>query len=202
MRGDDHRTMDGTSKRIPIDARLSAPITSDDHVQGPIDAAVTLVQYGDYECPYTRMSRHSVHQLQREYPDRLRFVFRHFPLEAIHPHARAAAMAAEAAGAQTDFWTMHEYLFEHQKALTESDLRKYALELDLDAARFEHDGRSAKVRERVDRDMASGEASGVEGTPTFYVNGIRHDGSYDVDSLRLAIIGHLGRGSEHRHERT
>jgi protein-disulfide isomerase len=82
-----------------MEARLSAPITSDDHIQGPIDATVTLVQYGDYECPYTRMSRHSVHQLQRQYPDTLRFVFRHFPLEAIHPHARAAAMAAEAAGA-------------------------------------------------------------------------------------------------------
>src|SRR5260370_12937928 len=105
-----------SQQRIPIDTRLSASITSDDHVQGPIDAAVTLVQYGDYACPYTRMSRHSVHQLQREYPDRLRFVFRHFPLEAIHPHARSTATAAEAAGAQTDFGRMHEYLFEHQKA--------------------------------------------------------------------------------------
>ncbi len=119
MSGDDQDRMTGATsqQRIPIHARLSASITSDDHVQGPIDAAVTLVQYGDYECPYTRMSRHSVHQLQREYPDRLRFVFRHFPLEAVHPHARSAATAAEAAGAQTDFWRMHEYLFEHQKAL-------------------------------------------------------------------------------------
>lgn len=195
--------MRGTSsKRIPTGARLAAPITSDDHVQGPIDASITLVQYGDDECPYTRISRHSVHQLQREYLDSLRFVFRHFPLEEIHPHARAAAMAAEAAGVQTDFWRMHEYLFEHQKALTESDLRKYALELDLDAARFEHDRRSSKVRERVDRDLASGEASGVEGTPTFFINGIRHDGSYDVDSLRSDIIGYLRTGSEHAHETT
>jgi len=184
-----------SQQRIPIDTRLSASITSDDHVQGPIDAAVTLVQYGDYQCPYTRMSRHSVHQLQREYPDSLRFVFRHFPLEAIHPRARAAAMAAEAAGAQTDFWTMHEYLFEHQKALAESDLRRYALELRLDGERFEHDRRSSRVRERVERDLASGEASGVQGTPTFYVNGIRHDGSYDVDSLRSAVVGHLRSGS-------
>src|SRR6266849_6373798 len=172
-----------SQQRIPIHARLSASITSDDHVQGPIDAAVTLVQYGDYECPYTRMSRHSVHQLQREYPDGLRFVFRHFPLEAIHPHARSAATAAEAAGAQTDFWRMHEYLFEHQKALAESDLHRYALELRLDGERFEHDRRSSRVRERVERDLASGEAGGFLGTPTFYVNGIRHDGSYDVDSL-------------------
>ena len=197
MSGDDQDRMTGaTSKqRIPIDARLSASITADDHVQGPVDATVTLVQYGDYECPYTRMSRHSVHQLQREYPDRLRFVFRHFPLEAIHPHARSAATAAEAAGAQTDFWRMHEYLFEHQKALAESDLRRYALELGLDANRFEHDKRSSKVWERVERDLASGEASGVQGTPTFYVNGIRHDGSYDVDSLRSAVVGHLRSGS-------
>ena len=104
-------------------------------------------------------------------------------------------MAAEAAGAQTDFWTMHEYLFEHQKALAESDLRRYALELRLDAARFEHDRRSSRVRQRVERDLASGEASGVQGTPTFYVNGIRYDGSYDVDSLRSAVVGRLRSGS-------
>lgn len=191
----DRATGETSQQRIPIDARLSAPITSDDHAQGPIDAAVTLVQYDDYECPYTRMSRHSVHQLQREYPETLRFVFRHFQLEEIHPHARAAAMAAEAAGAQTDCWTMHEYLFEHQKALADADLHGYALELRLDADRFEHDRRSSQVRERVDRDLASGEASGVQGTPTFYVNGIRHDGSYDVDSLRSAVVGHLRSGS-------
>ena len=197
VRGNDQDRMTGATsqQRIPTDTRLSASITSDDHVQGPIDAAVTLVQYGDYECPYTRMSRQSVHQLQREYPDRLRFVFRHFPLEAIHPHARSAATAAEAAGAQTDFWRMHEYLFEHQKALAESDLHRYALELRLDGERLEHDRRSSRVRERVERDLASGEASGVQGTPTFYVNGIRHDGSYDVDSLRSAVVGHLRSGS-------
>ena len=200
VRGNDQDRMTGATsqQRIPIDTRLSASITSDDHVQGPIDAAVTLVQYGDYECPYTRMSRHSVHQLQREYPDRLRFVFRHFPLGAIHPHVRSAATAAEAAGAQTDFWRMHEYLFEHQKALAESDLHRYALELRLDGERFEHDRRSSRVRERVERDLASGEAGGVQGTPTFYVNGIRHDGSYDVDSLRSAVVGHLRSGSEHQ----
>ncbi len=198
--GDDQDRMTGATsqQRIPIDARLSASITSDDHVQGPIDAAVTLVQYGDYECPYTRMSRHSVHQLQREYPDGLRFVFRHFPLEAIHPHARSAATAAEAAGAQTDFWRMHEYLFEHQKALAESDLHRYALELRLDGERFEHDRRSSRVRERVERDLASGEAGGVLGTPTFYVNGTRYDRAYDLESLRSAIVGHLRSGSEHQ----
>src|SRR6476659_4248256 len=98
-------------------SKLASPITDEDHVHGQANAAIRLVQYGDYECPYTRLSLHSVHQLRREFPDSLRFVFRHFPLEGIHPHARAAASAAEAAAAQTDFWTMHEYLFEHQQAL-------------------------------------------------------------------------------------
>src|ERR1051326_6400817 len=111
---------------------LATPITDEDHTQGLANAPVTLVQYGDYECPYTRLSRHSVHQLQREFSDRLRFVFRHFPLEEIHPHARAAAAAAEAATRQTDFWTMHEYLFEHQKALEDVDLQAYAATLGLD----------------------------------------------------------------------
>ena len=176
--------------------RLTDPVTSDDHVQGEPDAAVTLVQDGDYECPYTRMSRHAVHQLQREFPDSLRFVFRHFPLEEIHPHARSAAMAAEAAGAQTDFWTMHEYLFEHQNQLEEQDLQTYAVELQLDADRFERDRRSPEIARRVDRDLNSGERSGVEGTPTFYVNGIRHDGGYELDSLRPAIVASMHKASK------
>src|SRR5438105_12419476 len=112
-----------------IAARLATPVTADDHVQGPAEAEVTLLQYGDYECPYTRLSRHSIHALQREFPDTLRFVYRHFPLIEIHPHARAAALAAEAAGAQVDFWSMHEFLFEHQQALEEADLQRYALDL-------------------------------------------------------------------------
>jgi protein-disulfide isomerase len=168
-------------------ARLAEPVTLQDHVQGSPDAEVTLVQYGDYECPYTRMSRHSIHALQRELPDRLRFVFRHFPLEQIHPHARAAATAAEAAGAQGQFWVMHEHLFEHQKALEKADLHQYAIDLGLQPEQFEHDRTSPEVARRIERDLASGERSGVEGTPTFYVNGVRHDGPFDVDSLRSAI---------------
>jgi protein-disulfide isomerase len=175
--------------------KLAASITPEDHAQGPADAAVTLVQYGDYECPYTRMSRHSVQALQAEYADRLRFVFRHFPLEEIHPHARAAATAAESAAAQDQFWQMHEYLFAHQKALEEADLHQYAIELGLDLVRFARERTSPEVAARIDRDLASGERSGVEGTPTFYVNGVRHDGGYDVDSLRSAIKAHLSRAS-------
>jgi len=171
--------------------RLADPVTSDDHVQGTPGAAVTLVQYGDYQCPYTRSSRSVVHQLQREFPDTLRFVFRHFPLEEIHPRARAAAMAAEAAGAQTDFWTMHELLFEHQNHLEELDLQKYVTELGLDADRFNRDRGSQDIAGRIDRNLDSGERSGVAGTPTFYVNGIRHDGGYDLDSLRSAIVASM-----------
>ncbi len=168
-------------------AHLATPVTDEDHAQGPPDAAVTLLQYGDYECPYTRMSRHSINALQREFSDTLRFVFRHFPLAEIHPHARAAAFAAEAAGRQADFWAMHEYLFEHQHALEDADLHQYALDLGLEPVRFDRDRTSPEVARRIDRDRASGERSGVIGTPTFYVNGVRHDGSFDVDSLRAAV---------------
>src|SRR6266571_4568723 len=127
--------------------RLADSVVSDDHVQGTSGAAVTLVQYGDYECPYTRLSRYAVRQLQREYPDTLRFVFRHFPLEQIHPHARAAALAAEASGAQTDFWIMHEYLFEHQNHLEELDLQKYAT--DWGWTLIDLSGTVARLRSRV-----------------------------------------------------
>jgi protein-disulfide isomerase len=167
------------------------PVSSEDHVQGPLDAELALLQYGDYQCPYTRLSRHAIHALQREYGDGLRFVFRHFPLEDIHPRARAAATAAESAAAQADFWVMHEYLFEHQQALEERDLHQYAIDLGLEPEPFERDRTSGQVATRIDRDLASGERSGVEGTPTFYVNGVRHDGPVDVDSLRSAIMAQL-----------
>jgi protein-disulfide isomerase len=168
-------------------AKLATAISAEDHAQGAADAAITLVQYGDYECPYTRLSRHSVHQLQREFSDSLRFVFRHFPLEEIHPHARAASVAAEAAARQADFWTMHDYLFEHQQALEDADLKRYAVDLGLDSDRFARDRTSPDVESRIERDLASGERSGVPGTPTFYVTGIRHDGGYDLESQRSAL---------------
>jgi protein-disulfide isomerase len=168
---------------------LTAPITAEDHVQGSSTADIMLVQYGDYECPYTRMSQHSVHALQQEFGERLRFVFRHFPLEDIHPHARAASTAAEAAAAQGQFWAMHEYLFAHQKALEVGDLRQYASDLGLDVERFERERSTPEAATRIDRDLASGDASGVEGTPTFFINGVRHDGPYEVESLRAAISG-------------
>ncbi len=169
--------------------RRAEPVTLEDHVQGRFDAEITLVQYGDYECPYTRLSRLSVHALQREYsqPERLRFAFRHFPLEEIHPHARLAAAAAEAAAAQGEFWRMHEVLFAHQKALEPADLLEYAMRLGLDRDRFERDRVARATASRIDRDLSSGERSGVDGTPTFFINSVRHDGPYTVESLRAAI---------------
>ena len=186
-----HRGGSRVRVRPVSSAKLATAISAEDHAQGPAGAAITLVQYGDYECPYTRLSRHSVHQLQRELSDSLRFVFRHFPLEEIHARARAASAAAEAAAQQTDFWTMHEYLFEHQNALADADLKRYAVELGLDSDRFARDRTSPEVESRIDRDLASGERSGVPGTPTFFVNGIRHDGGYDLESLRSAILAHV-----------
>jgi protein-disulfide isomerase len=166
---------------------LAEPVSLEDHLKGRFDAEITLVQYGDYECPYTRMSRLSVHALQRELGDRLRFVFRHFPLEDIHPHARAASEAAEAAAAQGEFWRMHEFLFAHQKALEPLDLQGYAAELGLDRDRFDRDRVASETAARIERDLASGDRSGVEGTPTFFINSMRHNGSYSVESLRAAI---------------
>jgi protein-disulfide isomerase len=169
--------------------RLAVPIGPEDHVQGPGSAPITLVQYGDYECPYTRMSRHSVRALEQELGDTLRFVFRHFPLADIHPHARAAALAAEAAATQSEpsFWAMHEQLFGHQEALEDADLRRYAADLSLDVARFDRDRKSSATASHIDRDVTGGERSGVEGTPTFFINGVRHDGPYDTPTLRAAI---------------
>jgi protein-disulfide isomerase len=168
-------------------SQLTQPVDERDHVQGAPGAPIMLVQYGDYECPYTRLSRPSVHALQAEFGERLRFVFRNFPLEAIHPYARAAAAAAEAAAAQGRFWAMHEHQFGHQHALADPDLRRYAAQLGLDLDRFDRDRRSPAVAERIERDLASGERSGVRGTPTFFVNGARHDGPFDLDSLRRAV---------------
>jgi protein-disulfide isomerase len=166
---------------------LAEPISLEDHIQGRFDAQITLVQYGDYECPYTRLSRLGVHALQCEYAERLRFVFRHFPLVDIHPHSRLAAAAAEAAAAQGEFWRMHELLFGHQKALEAADLQRYAAELGLDRDRFERDRATRETAARINRDLASGEHSGVEGPPTFFVNSLRHDGPSTVESLRADI---------------
>jgi protein-disulfide isomerase len=167
-------------------AELTLPVSDErDHIQGPADAPVTLLEYGDYECPYCGAAYPIVKQAQLG--DRLRFVFRNFPISTSHPHAEQAAEAAEAAAAQGRFWEMHDHLYEHQRKLEAGDLHTYAEELGLDVERFDRELAQHDHAARVRDDFMSGVRSGVNGTPTFYVNGNRHDGPYDLDNLVAAL---------------
>jgi protein-disulfide isomerase len=158
-----------------------------DHARG-MDGGHLIVEYGDYECPYSRRAYRAIGQVERRLAGRVRFAFRHFPLTEIHPHALAASAAAEAAAVQDRFWEMHDLLFHRQKALAEDDLRRYAGELGLDIGRFDSDRTSPGVLARIERDVDSGTASGeVRGTPTLFIDGAVHLGSYDVDSLMEAL---------------
>jgi protein-disulfide isomerase len=168
-------------------SRLRPPVGPDDHALGSADAPVTLVEYGDYECPHCGAAhpivKRALHRLGRD----VRFVFRNFPLGEMHPHAVVAAEAAEAAGLQDEFWRMHDHLFEHQDALEPEDLVGYAKRLGLDSARFARDLERDEIEARVRSDFESGVRSGVNGTPTFFINGSRFDESWDEDSLVAAV---------------
>jgi protein-disulfide isomerase len=166
---------------------LTLPVGPRDHRWGPDDAPVTLVEYGDYECPHCGKAYPIVKDIKLRLGDQLRFVYRHFPLIQVHPHAEHAAEAAEAAASQGKFWEMHDYLFEHQQALDDAHLIQYAAALGLDTRRFERELREHAHMKRVREDMLSGVESGVEGTPTFFINDIRYDGSYDRETLLAAI---------------
>src|SRR2546421_1382433 len=168
-------------------ASLTLPVSQRDHQQGPEDAPVTLVEYGDYECPYCGEAYPIAKEIQRRLGDRLRFVFRNFPLTQSHPHAEHAAEAAEAAAVQGKFWQMHDYLFEHQRALDDAHLVHYAAALNLDKVRFAREMTERVHTNRVREDFLSGVRSGVNGTPTFFINGVRHDDSYALESLLAAI---------------
>jgi protein-disulfide isomerase len=158
-----------------------------DHVRGPRDASVIL-EYGDYECPYSRRAFREIERVEDELDGRVRFAFRHFPLTDIHPHALAASAAAEAAARQGRFWEMHSLLFHRQKALEVDDLRRYAVELGLDPDRFDRDMAGDDVIARIRRDVDSGLATGqVQGTPTLFVDGVLHRGSYEAASL-IAVL--------------
>ena len=162
---------------------LQAIDSSVDHARGP-EAAPLLVEYGDYECPYSRQAFREIERVERRLEKGLRFVFRHFPLTEIHPHALAAAAAAEAASGQERFWEMHELLFHRQNALEDEDLLRYARDLALDAERFDTDRASEAVFARIRRDIESGLDSGeVRGTPTLFVNGSVYRGPYDAATL-------------------
>jgi protein-disulfide isomerase len=166
---------------------LSPPVGERDHVIGPRNAPITLVEYGDYECPYCGAAHPVVAEVRRRLGNGLRFAFRHFPLTRVHPHAEHAAEAAEAAGVQGKFWQMHEMLFEHQDALEDEDLLLYAASLGLDLDRFAHELEVGLHAARVREDFLSGVRSGVNGTPTFFINGRRHEGPSDVQTLLAAI---------------
>lgn len=167
--------------------RLVVPVSERDHRQGPDTAAVTLVQYGDYECPYTRRSTWVVQAIQQELGEQLRFVYRNFPLTEIHPHALHAALAAEAAAVQGKFWEMHDYLFHHQHTLEDAALAEFAGAVGLDVQQYTRDMAERRALARIEEDVESGERSGVQGTPTFFINGVMYRGSWEQDALLPAL---------------
>jgi len=174
--------MDITNKTPVVE-----PLDDVDHVRGEPGSPVIL-EYGDYECPYSRQAFRSIERVEKELAGRVRFAFRHFPLTQIHPHALAASAAAEAAARQGRFWEMHELLFHRQKALEDGDLRTYAGEMGLDLGRFEQDRTGDGVAARIARDVASGHATGVvRGTPTLFIDGVLHSRGYDTATLLEAL---------------
>jgi protein-disulfide isomerase len=167
--------------------RLALAVGARDHVQGSPKATVTLLEYGDYECPYCGEAYPIVKAIQKKLGERLRFVFRNFPLANMHPHATLAAEAAEAVGALGKFWEMHDTLYENQQALEQSDLVRYASRLGLEARTVAADLDRHTFAGRVQEDFSSGVRSGVNGTPTFYIDGVRHNGSYELEELLSAL---------------
>jgi protein-disulfide isomerase len=172
--------------------RLADPVGPADHLRGPLDASVTLVEYGDFECPHCKNAAGAVKMLVARFEGQVRLVFRNYPLEEIHPHALDAALAAECAAAQGRFWQMHDLLFDHQPRFDRRQLESYARLLELDMPRFtaELDGRA--YLERVRAHQRGGDASGVRATPGFYVNGRVQDVSYGLQSLYQAVEAELG----------
>ena len=167
--------------------RLTVEVGERDHALGSETALVTLLEYGDYECPFCGAAHQSMKQVRQVVGDHIRYVYRHFPLTKIHPHAALAAESAEAAGAQGRFWEMHDLLFTNQDRLARQDLLAYAQLLELDLERFALELEQHTHLARVREDFMSGIRSGVNGTPTFFVNGIRHNGSFAPEDLIAAI---------------
>jgi Na+/H+ antiporter NhaA/predicted DsbA family dithiol-disulfide isomerase len=166
-----------------------------DHIRGGEDAPVTLVEYGDFQCPYCGQAEPTIRELLSSFGDDVRYVWRHLPLNDVHNNAQMAAEAAEAAGAQGKFWEMYDTLLQHQDELSPSDLHRYAKELGLDVERFWDEVRRRQHAQRVAEDVASADQSGVAGTPTFFVNGKRHQGAYDIDALTRAVRAARSRAS-------
>jgi protein-disulfide isomerase len=168
--------------------RLTLPVGERDHAQGPAEATVTLVEYGDYQCPYCGAAYPIVKRVQKEFGSGLRFVFRNFPITNAHPHAAWAAETAEAAAAQGRFWEMHDFLYEHQRSLgEEAPFAREEARLKLDVPRLAREVAGAAYAPRIEEDYMSGVRSGVNGTPTFFIDGVRYDGYPEFDPIVAAL---------------
>jgi protein-disulfide isomerase len=168
--------------------KLSLPVSeSRDHILGPVTAPVTLVEYGDYECPYCAQAYLITKEIQERLGDKLRFVFRNFPVTKIRPHAYETALAAEAAAAQGKFWEMYDYLFKHGQAVTNDSLRRSAASLGLNLTRFDSEFHDRIYSNHIDEDIQSGKNSGVKSTPTFFINSELYNDAWDLDSLLGAL---------------
>jgi protein-disulfide isomerase len=168
-------------------AMLTPPISKQDHIKGPRNAPVQLVEYGDYQCPHCGAAFPVVNAIERLFNGKLTFVFRHFPLSEVHPWAEPAAIAAEAADRQGKFWPMHNMLFQYQQQLSPRTLLVFAEELELNIRSFKADLSDPALAEKVEAHFESGVRSGVNGTPSFFINGYKYNGPYDFDSLSGAI---------------
>ncbi|MEM3404329.1 MAG: DsbA family protein [Nitrososphaeria archaeon] len=170
---------------------LALPVGSRDHMLGSKDALITLVEYGDYECPHCKAAHEVLKRVLGELGGKVLFVFRHFPISTVHPNAKTAAEAAEAAASQGRFWEMHNILFENQDSLDIDSIKRYATTLNMNLQRFEKELLEHVHSQRVREDFMSGVRSGVNGTPTFFINGTRYWGAITVDSLTKALEGVL-----------
>jgi protein-disulfide isomerase len=171
-------------------------VTADDHMRGRADAPVTVLEYGDYECPYCRGAARDVQGMLARYPDTVRFVFRNFPITQLHPHAEQAAEAAEAAGAQGKFWEMYELLLQPSSRLDLGSLLDYAADLGLDVGRFRHEVTGNAYTAKIEQDIREGVEDGVNATPKFYVDGQRIDGKLPLEGLEDAIRAAVRAASE------
>jgi protein-disulfide isomerase len=170
---------------------LKVAVTAEDHAQGRADAPVTLVEYGDYECPHCGAAYPIVKKVQQHFGKKLRFVFRNFPLNESHPHAEGAAESAEFAGSQEKFWSMHDLLFENQERLSVPLYAEIAKSIGLESAELRQALETRDFAARVRADFSGGVRSGVNGTPTFFINGKRHDAPFDYEDLKQAIDAEL-----------
>lgn len=180
---------------------LAVPLNQTDHIRGSESAQVTVIEYGDFECPTCGQAYHAVKILLDLFGDRLRFAFRHFPLREAHPHAELAAEAAETAGAQDKFWSMHDLLFENQLHLKEKNLRQYAEKVELDLVRYDYEMSDHVYLQRVQEHIESGTTSKIRSTPAFFINGVLHDVSFGFEELQRAIEAELGAAPDRKLQR-